>query len=351
MLGDGAGRYGVPDVSWRQLPGLITKLPRAIAEQRREVRGLAETIPKMDARLEFLPMIDERLADLDARLHALSERVSDTHIWRLTTDIDLVRGEEGLFLVLRRDDGISQVIRTTGVWGPHDVRLFRRLIRAGDYIIDVGANLGHHTVLLSRLVGPAGSVLAVEPQTLMYQLLNANLVLNGCTNVTAERCAAGEEAGFVKLWPVDYTVGDNYGALGVSRQEGRLVMEHGGETVPVLRLDELVARLGWQKLDFMKVDAQTYDLYVLLGAEGTVRSKRPLIFVEVSPYWMRRTGYDYREIYRFLQRMDYLVYEPHRSLDEPAPVREWSGDQGEEWDLLAVPGERTGLAPWRGPQD
>lgn len=56
---------------------------------------------------------------------------------------------------------------------------------------------------------------------------------------------------------------------------------------------------------------------------------------------MRRTGYDYLEIYRFLERMDYVFFEPRHSLVEPAPIRVWSGEEGEDWDLLAVPSERV----------
>jgi FkbM family methyltransferase len=309
----------------RRVPRVLAMLPSALVEQRREVRAIAQALPKLEARIEA---IQRRLAEDDLR-------------WSRSGDVELVRGEEGLFLVLTRDVGISQVIRSTGVWAPHDLKLFRRLISPGDHVVDVGANLGHHTVVLSKLVGPSGRVLAIEPQTLMFRLINANLLLNGCNNVTVERCAAGEQAGIVKLWPVDYSVGNNYGALGVSRHEGELVLEHEGETAPVFRLDEILSRLEWGRVDFLKVDAQTYDLYVLQGSEATVCSRRPVIFVEVSPYWMRRTGYDYREIYQFLQRMDYTVFEPHRSLVDPAPIREWSGDEGEEWDLLAVPAERA----------
>ncbi len=257
----------------------------------------------------------------------------------LTGDVDLVRADTGLLLVPTRDTVISEDIRSTGVWAGDDVQLFRRLLRPGDHVVDVGANLGHHTVLFSELVGPDGGVLSIEPQTLMFRLLNANLVLNGCANVTAERCAVGERTGVVKLWPIDYTVKSNYGLLGVSQHEGQLLLGHDGESVPIRRLDDLLAELDWPAVDFIKVDAQTYDLYVLLGAEETLRSRRPAVFVEVTPHHMRRTGYDYLEIYRFLERMDYVVFEPLRSLTDPAPVRIWSGDEGDDWDLLAVPAE------------
>lgn len=308
----------------RRVLQLVARLPRALVEQRREVRAVAATMSRLEARLDAL---QQSVAAID-------------HRWALNSDVELVRGDEGLFLVHARDVGISQVLRTTGAWCAHDVKLFRSLVRAGDHVVDVGANLGHHTVAFSSMVGPSGRVLAIEPQAIMFRLINANLVLNGCTNVTVERCAVGEQAGVVKLYPQDYSVPGNYGTIQVTRWHGELVLNHEGESAPVYRLDDLLSRLDWQRVDFLKVDAQTYDLYVLQGAETTLRSMRPLIFVEIAPHWMRMTGYDYREIYHFLLGMGYTVFEPHRSLTDPAPIREWSGDEGEEWDLLAVPEQR-----------
>ena len=125
------------------------------------------------------------------------------------------------------------------------------------------------------------------------------------------------------------------------------MLDHAGETVPAFRLDDLMRRFDWQSVDFVKIDAQTYELYVLLGATEILRLARPIMFVEVSPYWMRRTGYDYVEIYKMLRRMDYRIFEPHVSLDDEASIREWSGDEQQEWDILAVPRERPGVFPWR----
>lgn len=309
----------------RRVPRLVARVPRALVQQHREVHGLAEAMSRLESRLDAL----------HPAVSSFNQRS-----WPLSCDVELVRGEEGLFLVHSRDVGISQVIRTTGVWSPHDVKLFRSLIRPGDHVIDVGANLGHHTVAFSAMAGPAGRVLAIEPQTVMFRLIGANLLLNGCGNVTVERCAVGEDAGVVQLYPADYSVPGNYGTIQVTRMDGKLRFDHPGEVTPVYRLDDLVAKLDWKRVDFLKVDAQTYDLYVLQGSETTLRSMRPVVFVEIAPYWMRMTGYDYREIYRLLLDMGYTVFEPHVSLTDPASIREWSGDNAEEWDLLAVPEHR-----------
>ncbi len=63
------------------------------------------------------------------------------------------------------------------------IRLLQRLVRAGNVVADVGANIGYHTLILSRLVGPSGKVFAFEPNPLSRARLEANLAANNCCNV------------------------------------------------------------------------------------------------------------------------------------------------------------------------
>ncbi|MCP4668996.1 MAG: FkbM family methyltransferase [Deltaproteobacteria bacterium] len=257
--------------------------------------------------------------------------------------IDLVKGIEGDFLVLKNDIGISDGIRREGVWVGHDVKLFKQLISPGMCVADIGANLGHHTVVFSKQVGNSGRVIACEPQALLFQLLNANLALNNCLNVITQKCAIGERRGQLKLWPVDYDKPDNFGALGISRHHGEVQIEHAGEDVEILSTDEFLLTYlpSLDQVDFVKIDVQTYELYVLQGAKELLQGGRPLVFLEISPYWMKRTGYDYQDIYHLLWQYGYQLFEPHTSLVEPVGIREWSGDNNEEWDLLAVPSEKS----------
>jgi FkbM family methyltransferase len=255
----------------------------------------------------------------------------------LTPQITCTHGREGHFLVLSKDVGISKTIRDEGVWADKDVQFFKRILKPGMRVIDVGANLGHHTVVFSKLIGDGGQVLSCEPQSLIFQLLQANIALNGCKNVIAQQVAVGVSSGNLKLWPIDYDQPGNVGALGVSQQEGHAVRDHGGEEIEMLVTDDFVLRhLGTKKIDFVKIDVQSYELYVLQGAKQLLSKHKPDLFLEISPYFMRHTGYDYREIYTLLASYGYKIFEPHLSLSRPAGVRKWSGDQFEEWDIYAT---------------
>jgi len=250
-----------------------------------------------------------------------------------------VNAEDGDFLTLTNDVGVSQTIRTTGAWAQEDVALFKTLLAPGMHVADFGANIGYHSVVFSRCVGPAGGVLAVEPQRLLYQVLQANLALNGCLNVDARRCAVGEVNDRVRMWPTNYGQPDNFGALSVAKHEGEFHRDHVGEDIDLIRTDDLLlpyaSRVG--RLDFIKLDIQAYELFCLKGGAEAICRYRPTLFLEISPHWMNRMGYMYTAIYELLDEWGYRVYEPHTSLDQRVGPRVWDGDPAAVWDILARP--------------
>lgn len=257
---------------------------------------------------------------------ALSQPVTET--------CTLTRGTYGTFLTLSNDVTIGASISSTGVWAPKDVALFKALVSEGMTALDVGANVGHHTVVYGRLVGETGRVVSFEPQSAIFRILSANTVLNGGFNTDLVQACVGDAEGFLNLYPVDYRSQTNFGALGVDpKPDARAVR---GEKCRVARLDDLLAELNrpLERVDFVKVDVQSFELYVLRGATATIERHKPTFFLEISPYWMGKS-YDYKEVYQFLWDAGYVVDHLSDASVEPSKVKEWSGRETEEWDILA----------------
>ena len=82
-----------------------------------------------------------------------------------------------------------------------------------DCVLDVGANIGTHTVALAAHVTAAGAVYAMEPQRLTFQLLCANIALNALTNVVCLNVAVGETAGTTRIPTLDPLIENNFGGL------------------------------------------------------------------------------------------------------------------------------------------
>ena len=105
------------------------------------------------------------------------------------------RCRDGLMLYNSSDTNIGRSLDLYGEYSYGEADLFARLLRAGMVAIDVGANIGCHTVTMARLVGPQGAVIAFEPQRIVYQNLCANIALNALANVHAINMAVAPAPG------------------------------------------------------------------------------------------------------------------------------------------------------------
>ena len=126
---------------------------------------------------------------------------------------ELARCRGGLMLFNRNDIYIGAGLRKYGEFTGGEARLFRMIVLQGMTVLDIGANIGVHTVELSRLAGSTGAVHAFEPQRLMFQLLCANVALSRCANVFAHQAAVGAAGGISLVPALDPEIAANYGGL------------------------------------------------------------------------------------------------------------------------------------------
>ena len=93
----------------------------------------------------------------------------------------------GLMLFSARDTYIGRSFDLYGEFAEDEVAVFRQLVHPGQSVFDIGANIGAHTIALAAIVGPLGHVTAFEPQRVIFQILNANVALNGLTAITTQQ--------------------------------------------------------------------------------------------------------------------------------------------------------------------
>jgi len=255
--------------------------------------------------------------------------------------VSLVNGKYGSFMILNTDVGASRTILHEGVWAEHDIKLFSRFIKPGMTVYEVGAHIGHHSVVFSRLCGTQGKVHAFEPQNYLFKILNTNLLINNCHNATAYRLALGSEKSKAKLWPIDYTQNDNFGGLSISQKNNQKILDHDGEDINITTGDDFVSDIATAKssIDFIKIDAQSFELYILQGFANTLKNRRPMLFLEIEPFYMQSMGYHYSEIFNLLYALKYKIYLPHDSLESPIEaVPKWDVKNKEiGCDILALP--------------
>lgn len=202
--------------------------------------------------------------------------------------------------VLGRAFRIDESLRRWTTAGEEEVlRAIAGILRPGDGFIDVGANLGFHTLLAASCVGESGSVVAIEPVPANCALLRRNIALNGFERrVRVVEKAATDAAGReVTLHGVLEGVSV---AASIRRHDG-----FGGDVVVgTTTLDDCLAALR-APLRLVKIDVEGAEHRVVLGAAKLLRELRPALLVEVHEFALPDFGTSAREFREHLARCGY----------------------------------------------
>jgi FkbM family methyltransferase len=175
----------------------------------------------------------------------------------------------GTMIYNMNDIYIGRSLDAYGEWSKGEMDLFRQVLRPGMAVVEVGANIGPHTVFLAQAVWPGGWVMAFEPQRIVFQTLCANLALNHIINVDARQIAVGDAPGTILVPLLNFAQENNFGGLWLGTHTV-------GEPVPVITLDSL----NLARCDFLKIDVEGMEKQVLDGAAATLARCQPVLYVE-----------------------------------------------------------------------
>lgn len=166
----------------------------------------------------------------------------------------------------------SQIRRGTFLTDEKEYSRLDEWVSAGDWVIDVGANIGHYTLRLSSIVGANGRVLAFEPISATFELLASNVARAGVANVTLLNAASSDKTEVVAMEIPSFDSGlDNYYMANIS--------DDGDVSCLTLAIDSLKLP---QRVAFVKIDAEGHELPVLEGMRELLLRDKPVLVVEVS---------------------------------------------------------------------
>ena len=184
-----------------------------------------------------------------------------------------------------------------------------RYIEPGSCVIDIGANVGFFTRGFARATGKDGVVLAFEPQTVPRSILTTASFFKRNQNIHILPFALGELAGLMTLhipFKPKGDVGINL-AHGGNPEEMEQHFKLKQETVPVARLDDVLARYDFGPISMIKIDVEGAELNVLRGAEQTLRTHKPVIVCEIDGR-EHRFGESAEALVSFLAELGYLPF-------------------------------------------
>lgn len=178
--------------------------------------------------------------------------------------IKLLNKKEGFAV----ENGLRYIVPLDELDIPTEVKRAYLKPDEGDIVIDAGAHYGFYTLQASRLVGNEGTVLAFEPHPNNYKKLLMNLHLNKIKNVKTFNMALGNVNGQAKLY-----VGSHSGA------HSTLFRTKSYINVKMGKIDTVVNKLGLEKVDLIKIDAEGAELSILKGTIKTIKKHKPKVTI------------------------------------------------------------------------
>lgn len=185
------------------------------------------------------------------------------------------------------DIGITPHLCLDGFWESWITLVIMRVVQPGWRCIDIGANFGYYTLLLADLAGPAGCVLAIEPNPQAVRLLERSVEVNGFQNFTQiVQCAASDRDGKRVSLAVPRARSMDASLFRKPSSSDNLV------SVQTVTVDEAAA--GWPQVDFIKIDTEGSEESIWRGMRRTLQ-RNPQISIIMEWRYAR-----YRDPHGFL---------------------------------------------------
>jgi len=212
----------------------------------------------------------------------------------------------GIRWSLDLSEGIDFSIYLIGAFEWSTAHTLDKLVKPGDIVFDIGANIGAHTLPVARKAGNGGRVFAFEPTAFAFQKLQKNLSLNPDLQARVESCqtmltddpSAAVRQEIYSSWPLRAGEGHH------PKHQGQLTATAGAVTDTI---DSFVERKRISRLDLIKIDVDGDEYPVLHGGVETLRRLRPTILLELAPWVHAEQGNSFAAMIDLLEELGYTL--------------------------------------------
>jgi FkbM family methyltransferase len=242
----------------------------------------------------------------------------------------------GILWELDLNEGIDLAIYLFGRFEPETIKLYDLYIKEGDIVLDIGANLGSHTLPLALKAGDSGKVHAFEPTKFAFQKLTKNVELNPilasrinlCQVMFVGRESEQIEPRIFSSWPLDGEKEDLH-----EKHKGKLMSTDGAVA---LTLDSWAKSNNLECINFIKIDVDGHEYSVLSGGKNLLYIYKPMIMMELAPYVFKGPS-EFDGLINLLKDVGYeiLDIDTKKKLPvDPAELRKLIPDGGSKNVLL-----------------
>ncbi len=209
--------------------------------------------------------------------------------------------ENHKFYIDKWDTTVSQELLLSGKWEEYETELFKKSIKKGDVVIDIGAHIGYYTLIAARIVGDRGRVYAFEPDPKNFHLLKMNVEENGYKNVILVNKAVADTDGEMRLFLNAENTGDH--RIYQSGDQRKSV------NIEVITLDKFFKNKN-KRIDLIKMDIQGAEVRALKGSQRIIKENDNLkILTEFWPRGLYLSGSSAQEYAKLLTKHKFYLYD------------------------------------------
>jgi FkbM family methyltransferase len=231
---------------------------------------------------------------------------------------------DGVSYDLDLSQGIDFAIYLGNIYERQTKAALRKLVSPASLVLDIGANIGAHTLHLAQLVGPNGRVMAFEPTDFAFRKLRRNLDLNPslAPRVQAFHCflSASDEASIPSAiyssWPLTVEAGLHAKHLGREMQT---------ESAQARSVDSILSECADRKVHLVKLDVDGFECDVLRGATSMLRDAGPIFVMELAPYLLEERGSSLEELLSHFIPNGYRFFDERTREPLPSTAKELQG--------------------------
>lgn len=203
-----------------------------------------------------------------------------------------------------------------------EINFLKKIIRTGDTVFDIGANIGYYGLIAAKKVGPAGMVYMFEPASATRKILEENIRLNGISNAKISNCAFGDNDGEKEIF-----LNSQSGLASFNQTFRGSVI--GSEIVKCVTLDKFIGEHAIDRIDFLKIDVEGFEPEVLRGGKNFLNNRRgTIIMAELDGKNLSPSDRSAAFAINFMKNLGYealLINRRSRCLEFAGPENEKDG--------------------------
>lgn len=182
-----------------------------------------------------------------------------------------------------------------------EIRLIKNVVKKGDIVLDIGAYIGYHTLIMSNAIGEKGKGYTFEPYRKNFFVLEKNIKENQIGNIYAYKLAIGDKNKKIKL-----QVFDDYAYNSILNLKRKKYI--GIENIEMVTLDSFVTSLKIKKIDLIKIDVEGFEFNTLIGAKWTLKKFKPKIICEIYQENLNPLKTKVRDVIDYVTSFGYKCY-------------------------------------------